>query len=194
MRGAASGRAPFREQPRSHKRGQTGTGTDSRPRRPSPPAPRDCLTAAVHLRFRRLEKVFESSGSFPTASAVTPEPPLPNLGALATIALPAAQVTCGWAPSLAVGRSAVWSEGCCGLAVCAPPAAMSISALPAGPLCSSPGPERSAIPAPRPGPVRFGCSRGHVAGRSGCPRHGAAPPQLPPLPPFQFPPSPLLFP
>lgn len=72
--------------------------------------------------------------------------------------------------------------GCCGLGVCAPPAAMATSALPARPLCSSPGPKHPATPAPRPGPVQFGCSRGHVAGRPGCPRHGAAPPQLPPAP------------
>lgn len=59
VRGAASGRAPFREQPQSHRRGQTGTGIDSRPRRPSPLAPRGCLSAAVHLRFRLLKKVLE---------------------------------------------------------------------------------------------------------------------------------------
>lgn len=110
---------------------------------------------------------------------MTPEPPLPDLGALARIALPAAQVTCGWAPGPSAGRVAAWSAGFCGLGVGAPPAAMATSALPAGPLCSSPGPERPAIPAPRPGPVRFGCSRGHVAGRPGYPRHGAAPPQFP---------------
>uniref|UniRef100_A0A8C3XGC2 RNA-binding protein 39 n=4 Tax=Passeriformes TaxID=9126 RepID=A0A8C3XGC2_9PASS len=91
VRGVVSGRAPFQEQLQRYRRDQTGTEIDSRPRCPSPPAPRGCLSATVHLRFRRLKKVLEPSGPFPTASAVTPEPPLPDLGALARIVLPAAQ-------------------------------------------------------------------------------------------------------
>lgn len=156
---------------------------------------RDRLTAAPPLASRspglpeRL-RLFKIQTSGESAQALGPVPHRQGSDAGAAAAGPRGPSedrtargagNCGWAPGPAAGRAAIWSAGCCGLGVCAPPVAMTALALPVGLLCASPGLEHPVISAPRPGPVRFGCSRDHVAGRPGCPWRGAAPPQLPPL-------------